>query len=409
VNILCANKFFHLNGGSERVFFQERSFLLERGHKVIDFSMEDQRNFPSPFAEFFVPNVDYRDSSGLRSKVRQSVSFIHSTIAMKNLEKLIRWVKPEIAHLHNIYHQLTPSIIPLLKKHGVKVVLTLHDCKLVCPSYLSLKNGIICEECRGEYFWKPLTTNCQNSRSKGLLLSAEAIWHKRKRSYEHVDLFISPSRFVAELTACRVPSAKIRVLHNGIDVGVYQPNYEDKSYGLYLGRLSREKGIETLLNACTAGRTVLPLKVVGTGPLENKLRVAYPGIQFLSYKTGQELNNLISNAAYVVVPSECYENCSMVVLEAMALGKPVIGSRIGGIPEQIKDGKTGFLFEMGNTDELAAKMEMLSTNKELRLRMGKAARRKLEQEYSLQAHCEGLLDIYSELLGRDVWKDEVDK
>lgn len=400
MDILLANKFFYLNGGSERVFFQEKTFLQEMGHKVIDFSMEDERNLPSPYSDFFVPNIDYHGNGSIRSKLQQSASFIHSTVAVKNLEKLLRQEKPEIAHLHNIYHQLTPSIIPILKEHGVKIVLTTHDCKLVCPSYNALNGKQICTACNGRSFWKPVTRNCQDSCGKELLLAAEALFHKWRRSYDAVDLFISPSQFLADLTACRIPKEKIRVLRNGIDTTEFKPRFADQNYALYFGRLSKEKGIETLLVAHASMSSRLPLKLVGTGPLLDTLRQKHPEAEFLGYKTGQELKELIANAAFVVVPSEWYENCSMVVLESMAFGKPVIGSRVGGIPEQIEDGVTGFLFEMGNATELARRMDIMGQDKDLRLLMGKEARLKLEREYSLTDHCRQLLNIYLELLDR---------
>jgi len=133
--------------------------------------------------------------------------------------------------------------------------------------------------------------------------------------------------------------------------------------------------------------------------MEKELCTKYPDVEFLGYKSGQELNSLIANAAFVVVPSEWYENCSMVVLESMAFGKPVIGSRIGGIPEQIEDGRTGFLFEMGNVKELSEKMDILSSDKELRKNLGKAARKKVKAAYSLAKHCHELESIYKKLLG----------
>ncbi|MDH5523362.1 MAG: glycosyltransferase family 4 protein [Desulfobulbaceae bacterium] len=397
MKILLANKFFHLNGGSETVFFQEREFLLKQGHKVVDFSMADERNLDSPFASSFVPNINYQNSKGIKDKLGQGASLIHSPIAVKNISQLAQQEKPEIAHLHNIYHQLTPSIIPALKKQGIKVVLTLHDYKLVCPGYLALKNEAICNDCAGRNFWKPFTTNCQNSRLQGLLLAAEAMFHQWRGSYDGVDLFIAPSRFLADLVGKRIAPKKIRVLRNGIDVDRFQPNYQDQGYGLYFGRLSKEKGVTTLLAAHRQLATEIPLKIVGTGPLADELQTRYPKAEFLGYKTGRELNELIANAAFVVVPSEWYENCSMVVLEAMALGKPIIGSRIGGIPEQIEDGQTGFLFEMGNEAELADKMKILASDQDLRKNMGKAARAKLEKDYSLKNHCDELLKIYNEL------------
>lgn len=400
MKILFVNKFFFLNGGSETVFFQERDFLLKQEHEVVDFSMADERNLPSPYAEFFVPNTNYSSGGGIAQKLQQAISFIHSSVAVDKIEKLIIQKKPQVAHLHNIYHQLTPSIIPVLKKHGVKVVMTLHDCKLVCPSYLALdlRNNEICDECAGKKFWKAFTINCQNSRPRGLLLATEAMFHKWRNSYDGVDLFLTPSHFLANLTAQRIPQEKIKVLRNGIDQSTYHPYYTDQGYCLYFGRLSKEKGIKTLLRAYRNLETDFSLKIVGTGPLEQEIRREYPEIDFLGYQSGQKLNNLIASAAFVIVPSEWYENCSMVVLESMAMGKPVIGSRIGGIPEQIEDGKTGFLFVMGDQHELGEKMTVLINNSELRCKMGQAARQKLENEYSLEQHCQKLLNIYTEIL-----------
>ena len=203
---------------------------------------------------------------------------------------------------------------------------------------------------------------------------------------------------MAAQIARRIPAEKIQVLHNGIDINKYQPTYCDQGYALYFGRLSREKGIETLLKAHHKLSGSLPLKIVGTGPIETVLRKKYPGAEFLGYKSGLELSTLIANAAFTVVPSEWYENCSMVILESMASGKPVIGSRIGGIPEQIEDAKTGFLFKMGNVEELSQKIAQLATDKSLRLRFGKDARKKIETEYSLDEHCQKLENIYKNLI-----------
>ncbi|MBU0481321.1 MAG: glycosyltransferase family 4 protein [Proteobacteria bacterium] len=397
MKILFANKFFYQNGGSERVFFQEREFLTGNGVEVIDFSMRDPRNLESPYSEYFVDNVNYESAGGLTGKLKTAGAFVHSAEAVAKLTALLEQERPDIAHLHNIYHQLTPSIIPVLKKHRVKVVLTLHDYKLICPSYLALCGDEICTACNGRFFWNPFTRNCQGSRSRGLLLAGEALFHKFRKSYEGVDLFLAPSRFLADLVGRRVEKDQIRVLRNGIDINAFQPNYADRGYALYFGRLSKEKGVETLLAAGMTGATKFPLKIVGTGPLLESLKVRFPKTEFLGYKTGEELVELIKNAAFVVVPSEWYENCSMVVLEAMALGKPVIGCDIGGIPEQIDDGKTGLLFPMGNSRILARKMHALAIDKNLRISMGSNARKKLEASYSLAAHCNKLMDIYSDL------------
>ncbi|MFH1932099.1 MAG: glycosyltransferase family 4 protein [Pseudomonadota bacterium] len=398
LKVIKCNKFFFLNGGSERVFFQERKFLLNQGVDVVDFSMADPRNFPSHYSPFFISNIDYQGSVSIFSKIKQGAKFVHSKEAVKKIERIVREERPDIAHLHNIYHHLTPSIIPVLKKHGVKIVLTLHDGKLICPSYLMLRRGEICTACEGRYFWKPVTKKCQGSLIRELLLMFEAYWHKWKGNYRLVDLYIAPSRFIAELISRRIPEEKIRVFHNGVDTDGINQSIQDEGYGLYFGRISKEKGIETLLKAHKSFSDNMVLKIVGTGPMEDALRKGYPDVEFLGYKKGEDLNEIIRKSAFVVVPSECYENCSMVVLEAMSMGKPIIGSRIGGIPEQIEDGRTGFLFEMGNVGELAEKMKILTQNKKMRVEYGKAARKKVESEYSLASHCKGLLGIYDELL-----------
>jgi len=397
MKVLMANKFFHLNGGSERVFFQEREFLQKKGITVIDFSMQDQRNQYSPYAEFFVGNINYESSVGLSRKLKTALSFIHSGEAVKKLEKLLERERPDVAHLHNIYHQLTPSIITVLKKHGVKTVLTLHDYKLICPSYLALNKGRICTICDGRAFWKAVTCHCQASRMQELLLAAEGLWHLWQRNYEAVDIFIAPSRFLVDLSSRRIPREKIRLLRNGINLDKYSSYCDDKGYALYLGRLSKEKGIRTLLEAHNKLNSAIPLKVAGTGPLAESLQSAYPDVQFIGYKTGIGLNDLIGEAAYVVVPSECYENCSMSVLEAMASGKAVIGSNLGGLPEQIEDGVSGFLFEPGNARDLAEKMDRLIQDKALRQDMGRAGRKIIEEKFSLHEHGNKLISIYKQL------------
>jgi glycosyltransferase involved in cell wall biosynthesis len=402
MKVLIANKFFYHNGGAETVFFQERDFLLKHGLKVVDFSMTDKRNLPSPYAAFFAPNINFFQQAGVVEKVYHAVSFVHSSATVKKIEELIIQEKPQIAHLHNIYHQLTPSIIPVFKKYGIKIVLTLHDCKLVCPNYLALRKGQICTACQGEFFWKPFFLNCQNSRMHSLLLAVEAYWHKWRKTYEDVDLFLTPSQFLANLISNRIASEKIRILHNGVDTDCCPPTFSDEGYyALYFGRLSREKGIFTLLQAHEQVAERVPLKIVGTGELEEELRIRYPDVTFLGRKTGEELFDVVANAAFVIVPSECYENCSMAILEAMAFGKPVIASRLGGIPEQINDGETGMLFENGNVVELAEKMDLLFSDVRLREQMGRAARRKVEKEYALVDHNRQLLTIYTNILSRD--------
>ncbi len=398
MKILLVNKFFFRNGGAEAVFFNERKMLKENGHTVIDFSMVDERNYASPYTSYFAPNVNYSEFSNFSSRLKQAISFIHSTEAVSRFSDLMTNVSPHIVHFHNIYHQLTPSIISVARKNKAKTILTLHDYKLICPGYRMLNRNRICDRCYPNRFLQPLFTNCQGSIRNSLVLSAEFLWHFWKRSYDHIDIFISPSRFLASAIGRRIPPRKIRVVTNGIDVNSYPEQSGDKGYALYFGRISEEKGLPTLLRAHRILSNRLDLIIAGTGPIEDHLRNTFPQANFYGYTSGAELVRLIADAAFVVVPSEYYENCSMAVLEAMACEKPVIASRIGGLPEQIEHGKTGFLFKKGNVAELVHYMDVLSSNPQFRHQMGRAARHKCKSEYSQDRHFSDIARIIDQLV-----------
>ena len=399
MKVLFANKFFHLNGGSESVFFQERTYLADRGHAVIDFSMLDSRNLASHYADYFVHNVNYSACSGLLGKLHAGLSFIHSSEAVRQVERLVSEEHPVIAHLHNIYHQLTPSIIPVLKKHGVKVLLTLHDGKLACPSYLMLNRGKLCLKCAGKHFHLPFTSNCQQSRVAGALLSLEAYYHAWKKSYDGVDAFIVPSQFLGDVVAPRIGRDRTHLLRNGIDHTAFEPSSIDKGYVLYVGRLSGEKGVETLLKAHAAMKHPVPLVIVGSGPMEERLRAqASSLVTFAGYCSGVSLWDKIRESSCLVVPSEWYENAPMTVLEGMAFAKPVVASRIGGIPEQVVHEETGILFEPGNVQELAHALDSMMASADMRKKMGMAGRARLEREFTLETHNQKLLSLYESLL-----------
>jgi len=394
-----------MRGGAETVFFQEREYLKRAGYKVSEFSMRHPDNLKSDYDDYFVPQVEYQPGGmdktdpNFVEKLRIAGNFIYHRRAITRLERLIRREKPEIAHLHNIYHQISPAIIPLLKKSGIKIILSLHDYKLICPAYNMMRHDRICSKCRGRKFWHVISGRCEgHSITRSMLLAVEAYWHYWARSYEHVDLFLAPSRFMKQqMLRYRLKRGKVKILHNGVDCKDWTPQGEDGRYALFVGRILRGKGIQTFLEACRQLGWPLPVKVVGTGPQLKKYREQFPQAEFAGFKTGRELEDIYRRAAFVVVPSEWYENCSMVVLEAMAHGKPVIGSRIGGISEQIDNGVSGLLFAAGDRQELAEKIDLLITDASLRQQLGVQARKKLEREYSLKNHCRQLVSIYKKL------------
>lgn len=400
MKILIANKFFFRNGGSEAVMLHEIDYLNGVGFRVSHFSMVDDRNLPSDFSRYFVGKHDYRLLNKL-SGLKSALSLIHSRDAVFKIGKLIDDVKPDLLHCHNIYHQLTPSIIGVAKSRGVPVVLTLHDYKPVCPVYTRLQNGKPCSACLEGGFSPLLKYRCADgSLGKSALLYAEANVQKLLGNYEKVDRFIAPSRFMRDSVLNRFRPEQVSLLYNGVDPGVVTPSDGDDGYVLYLGRLSHEKGIETLLRAHETAKGAWPLVVAGMGPLADQFIKKYPAVKFLGHVSGEVLHKTIAGAAALVVPSEWFENCPMSVLEAMAAAKPVIGARMGGIPELVSDGETGFLFDAENVDQLRNCVDRLMADASLRSAMGKAARSRVESEFSLEAHNSGLMEIYKSVLSK---------
>ncbi|MEI7375886.1 glycosyltransferase family 4 protein [Dickeya chrysanthemi] len=400
MKVLLVNKFFYIKGGAETVYFQESERLKAAGVEVVDFSMQHENNFPSDYAAYFVDNVDYHQHSGVAGAIKTAVNFIHNSQACKKLLALLRKEKPDIVHFHNIYHQLTPSLIHVAKKFGCKTVLTAHDYKIICPSYTMLRDGKVCDACLTGSVFNAFKYRCQQGiASKSLLLSLEAAWQNIARNYQALDVIISPSEFLRGQLIRKLPNARIEVIVNGIDDDLTKETVEDEGYFLFIGRLSREKGVATLAQAHQQMRNKIPLKIAGNGPLYNDLVARFPNAEFLGYKQqGAELNTLIKQSRAVIVPSEYYENCSMSVLESMAFAKPVVGGRIGGIPEQIRDNIDGVLFEPGNVQALADVLDDLALHPQKAQKMGLSARQRLSEKYSLDKHTASLLALYQEII-----------
>ncbi|CAK2887554.1 Glycosyltransferase involved in cell wall biosynthesis [Vibrio crassostreae] len=399
MKVLVVNKFFFLKGGAETVFFQEREMLMDRGFSVIDFSMAHNDNLVSDYSASFVNNVDYHANATLLSALKTAMRFVHNIEACEKLSELIATEQPDIVHFHNIYHQLTPSIIKVAKQAGCKTVLTAHDTKIACPSYTMYRDGHTCEACLQGSVFNALRYRCQQgSWFKSGLLVVEALYQSLAQNYQSLDVIVSPSQFLANIIRRKLPNNRIEVIVNGINENVDQQDVADHRYFLYLGRLSQEKGVATMVAAYELSNQSIPLKIAGTGPLADSLSGKQSKVEWLGFKTGLDLHLLIKQASAVIVPSECYENCSMSVLEAMSYGKPIIGANIGGIPEQVRNGKEGRLFEAGNAHDLANVMDEFTIRPELTKYYGEQARQRLESRYSLRAHHQQLVDLYQNLL-----------
>lgn len=403
--LLIGNKYFFRKGGAETYLFDLFDELPSRGWDLVQFSMQHERNEPSPYASYFVDKVDYHAHGSLLGEARAALRLLYSNQARTNIERLVRDTRPQLAHLHNIYHQISPSILPVLKRHGIPVVMTLHDLKLACPNYKMRTAGKICERCLGGGYYQAVVHRCvQDSRLKSALCALEAYLARWTRVYlDNVNLFITPSEFYRrKLIESGVPAAQLVTLASFVHPEQYTPRYDKADYFLYLGRLSEEKGIMSLVRAA-AGLPGKRLLIAGEGPMQAPIeallrtqRIA--NVELVGMKSGQALIELIRAARFVVVPSEWYENCPRSAIEAMACGTPVIGARIGGIPDMVEDGVTGLLFDAFSVDALRAAIERLHDDDALIAEFGRNARAKVEQRYSLAAHLQQLLAIYERLV-----------
>lgn len=406
MKILLANKFFYLKGGSEVSFFDTANLLEKMGHKAIFFSMQHSQNLSSVYEKYFVSNLDY-EFNGFKNRISAASRLLYSFESKKKIERLIREERPDIAHLHNIHHQISPSVLHSLKKFNIPVILTLHDYKMVCPSYSMLCGEKICEACKSARYHNCLLKGCvKDSRIKSLLSTMEMyLHHKILRIYDIVDLFISPSRFLKDKLEEMGFRRKIVHLPNFIKLDKFTPEYNwDEKSIVYFGRLSREKGLFDLIEAVKNIKGIR-LKIIGEGILEeeikNKINIEdIDNVILLGYKRGEDLKNEIRKSMFVILPSTCFENNPRCIIEAFALGKPVIGSRIGGIPELVKDNQTGLTFEAGDPEDLRRKIEYLIDRPEKIIEMGRNARSFVEKEFNAEKHYRGLMEIYNQIIKR---------
>ncbi|MGL6108246.1 glycosyltransferase family 4 protein [Romboutsia sp.] len=403
MKILNVNKFYYRKGGSEAYFFGLADLLKENKHEVIPFSMKDKKNYDSKYNKYFVENISY-ENMGIKEKLSNGAKLIYSVEAKNKAKKIVSDCNPDIAHLHIFQHQLSPSILKQIKKNGTYIVNTVHDLKVVCPNYKMLNNDEICEKCKTDKFINCFKTKCiKGSTVNSLLNTIEAYTHRILKSYDYVDKFICPSQFYSDkFIEFGIPKEKVVHIPNFVDTSKIKPNYDFEDYFVYFGRLSEEKGIKTLIESMKLIKKS-KLIIVGNGPLEEELKLIVKNnninnIEFVGFKTGIELENIVKNSKFVVIPSEWYENAPMSIIEAMSYGKPVIGSNIGGIPEFIEHNNTGLIFEAKDSIDLENKIDTLLNNESKVKEMGRKARARAEKLYDKKVHYEKIMSLYNELM-----------
>lgn len=396
MRILVVNKFLFNKGGSETYIFNLFEYLSKLGHEVEFFGMEDPNNIVSNSSGQSISKLDFKGN--ILNKALYPFKIIYSVEAKNKIGRVIRNFKPDIIHLNNFNYQITPSILYEIKKYSLPVVQTLHDPQLVCPYHrlYNYKKKGICEKCSDGKFINCVSEKCiDNSLLKSIIGAAESYIYRQTGIYNIIDFFITPSNFLKDkLLSMKVklPIDKFVVLHNFANKRIVKNTKETKSYVLYFGRISVEKGIQTLIAACKK-LPEIKFIFVGSGDIENELK-DISNIEFLGFKTGNDLGKIISEALFSVCPSQWYENCPMSVLESQMYGTPVIGANIGGIPELIEDGKDGLLFKAGDVEDLKDKINYLYKNEALLKEFSNQCSQKVTQRFSIEVYKEQLMKIY---------------
>lgn len=356
MRILLSNKFYYRRGGDCIYMLNLEQLLKAHGHEVAVFAMDYPENENTSWKKYFPQNM---------SKLMAFTRPFGSREVRNKFGKLLDDFRPDVVHLNNIHTQLSPVIAELAHGRGIRTVWTLHDYKLLCPRYDCLRNGKeICKLCFNGDKTPCKTYRCmKGSRLASEIGYREAMTWNRKRLEECTDLFVCPSRFMAEKMAQGGFSKdKLKVLCNFIDIEkCRKDDYAKDDYYCYVGRLSHEKGVGTLVEA--AARLPYKLKIIGGGPLSEELRIKSEelkgNVEFLGFRQWDDIKDIVGKAKFTVIPSEWYENNPLSVIEAECLGTPVLGARIGGIPELIDEDMNGMTFESGNADDLAGKIKAM--------------------------------------------------
>ena len=406
MKILQINNIHYRRGGADIVYLNTGKLLENHGHDVLYFSQKNVKNETTNSNDYFIKETNYFDKS-LINKIYSIPRFFYSDESKRQLSKLINELKPDIAHIHLYKGTLTPSILEVLKINNVPIIISLHDYGLLCPHNLMLDGKMnICTRCVNGSALNCITNKCnRNNLLLSTVSSLEYIFHKAFFPFDkYFDKIITVSKFGQQMhQKSKSLFDKILHLYNFYpDLNQTEINTKKGNYILYFGRLSAEKGVETLFNAWLMKERKAQLKIVGTGELYeelNKKSIGISSIEMLGFKSGDELNKLIKEASFIIVPSEWYENNPLTIIEAYANGKPVIGSNVGGIPEIINDGDTGFLFEMGSVDDLSDKITKAETiDEEEYYRLSTNARKFAVEHFSEESHYNSLLSIYKEVI-----------
>lgn len=403
MRILYCNKYNYPFSGTEVYLFEAMELMRSKGHEVALFSMADPRGSPTPYDRYFVPHIDFKEQSGWFRKVELAARAIYSREARLRIRAMIAEFRPDVAHVRNIYHHLSPSILWELKRQKVPVVYHLNDFKVLCASYNLVLRGEACEACKGGKFWHALKEKCYPGWGARMTLVAEAYFHKWLGTYRKcVDCFLAPSQFVRDkFVEQGWDPEKFEVLPHFQPVKEVAERDAEDAPLLYFGRLSPEKGVDDLLHAMQRLPN-LRLIVAGDGPERGRLEqlaieLGLANVEFAGHMRGAELERAIAGSRFTVLPSHAYETLGKTILESYAEARAVVATDMGSRREVVQAGKTGILYRTGSVEELVAAIEFLSSQPELADKMGREGWERVRQKYTPEAHYEVLIGLYERL------------
>ncbi len=389
MKILIAHNSYQQAGGEDTAVKSEIALLRQHGHEVIEY----RRN-----------NLEIRD----QSQVKTALSTLWSSQSNKELKLLCERFRPELIHAHNTFPLISPSLYWFATYQRIPIVQTLHNFRLICPQAMLLRNGVVCEDCVGNFPWRATTRACyHDSHLQSAVVTSMLGVHRFLGTYQHrVSAYIAMNHFCRnKFIAGGLPEEKIHIKPNFVD-SKRQPNWAARSDGLFVGRLSEEKGINTLIAAKKMlanamnhqDKTVsTSIKIIGAGPLHKDVVEAFSG-DYLGPQKPEAIFELLHKSSFLVAPSTCYETFGLAAAEAFSCGVPVIASRHGGLAELVTDDVNGLLFEPGNANELAQKIAWASTHPEQMANMGRAAYEEYQNKYTPKRNYTLLMDIYQNAL-----------
>jgi glycosyltransferase involved in cell wall biosynthesis len=387
MRILIVHNAYQEAGGEDVVFEQERRLLSRNGHHVVTYERSNHE----------------LDAYSNLQRVRMLRQIISADDSKCEIREILRTEKPDLAHVHNTFMMVSPSVFEVCREEGVPVIQTLHNYRLLCPAAILYRDGHVCEECSDHGLLRSVCHGCyRDSRAATAAVALMLQVHRAQRTWQDsVDAYVALTEFSRQkFIEGGLPANKIHVKPNFV-----HPDPGERTvagdYALFAGRLSEGKGIRTLLEAWELLASSIPLVVVGDGPLRAKLEEAtrqknMNRVTFRGRLDVTETRMAMKRAAFLIVPSVWYETFSLNIAEAFACGTPVICSRLGAMQENVADHRTGLHFTAGDAEDLAQKVEWAWTHPDELVLMGKEARREYENRFTPEKNYARLMEIYEQ-------------